>query len=168
MVEAVIVVIFLAIALFALVSLAGLYRAKIRVIQESRFRATYNATKSCTVEGASAFTFFFPPIEDGPDVPFDAAQELRDIGRGALGGGVSRAYVTGTFAYQSAEQPPPKPGDPPLLPRFGVSGKVTAQSVTACNPVDINVELMTILRKVGLLDEMETAAMDAFTELGGI
>jgi len=111
---------------FGVVGLGGLYRAKLRAMQEARFRNTYNATNACKIAGPSLAAFAFPQMEGEPATPDDAVSALHDIGRLAVTGPVSRAEAHGSFGFG--------PKGPALVK--GLHGSVSAHSVMACNPIE--------------------------------
>lgn len=143
MLEALIVCLVMIGLFFGVVGLGGLYRAKLKAQQEARFRSTWNAMNGCTIAGPSLAGFAFGEIEGEPSTPQDPVQGLRDVGRLAVSGGTSRGQDHQTFAFgPGAEASSFK----------GVSGTVSASSVTACNPVAI--ELGPIELASELKDEL--------------
>lgn len=165
MLEAVVVVFFLVLIFVAMVSFAGLYRAKMSAMQQARFRNTLNATNSCQIDGPSLSAFAFPTMEGQPSTPADPVQGLHDLARlmvPGVGGGVSRAQATVgfTFGAPPSPTPPPKGTDPPLhLPT-----KMSAQSVTACNPTIVDLDPVHLVDQVGLLHDMKSFLKSAVTE----
>jgi hypothetical protein len=125
--EALIVTLVMIGLFFGVVGLGGLYRAKLKAQQEARFRSTWNATNGCTIAGPSLAGFAFGEIEGEPSTPQDPVQGLRDVGRLAVSGGTSRGRDHQTFSFG--------PGSGSGFK--GISGTVSASSVTACNPIAI-------------------------------
>jgi hypothetical protein len=138
---------------FGLVGLGGLYRAKLRAQQEARYRNTLNATNSCKIAGPSLLAFAFPEIDGEPATPDDPVAALHDVGRLAVHGPVSRGQAHESFSYT--------PKQPSALVK-GLQGTATAHSVTACNPITVELDPLELAGE--LKDELTSALKSAFSE----
>jgi hypothetical protein len=161
MLEAVIVVSFLVMMFFSLVGLAGLYRVKLRALQEARYHNTLNATNGCKVDGPSA-DFGLNGL--GLDLPEDSIpflKNLQTLGTPAGLGGTSRAKVTASFGFWS--QPGPPSYD--QQSRLGVGGQVTGRSVAACNTISVSNNPIEFIKETGIPDLIEQGIQDAINGL---
>jgi hypothetical protein len=150
MLEAVIVVSFLVLVFFLLVGVAGLYRAKLRALQEARYHNTLNATNGCMVDGPAA-DFGLDGL--GMDLPDDSIgaewlKKIQGVGTPAGLGGISRAKVTSSYGYWSKPAPPTYSQQS----RLGVGGQVRARSAAACNPIPLSSEPIEFIQGTGIPD----------------
>lgn len=160
MLEGIIVVSFLVMMLMLLVGMAGLYRSKLQVMQEARYRNALNAVNSCRVSGPSTDSLPMEPIgADLPDDPLPFLKDLQMLGTPFGVAGTSRATVRGSFAFMG-KPTPSKPGEQPAR-QLGISGAVSHTSVTACNPYAVSLEPWELLKQMGLQDEVRAVFQGA-------
>ncbi len=120
MLEGVLVAFVLVTLFTALIGISGLYKSKLLVIQDARFRNMLNATNNCEPFGR-AYAAQRPPVpDDMPSIPEEVKQYGLDFARTVQdGGGVSRATTSRKFGYGDAG--------------FFLSGQVSSHAYTLCN-----------------------------------
>lgn len=119
MVEGVLVAFVLVTLFVALIGISGLYKSKLLVVQDARFRNVLNATNNCEPLGR-AYAAQRPAPPDMPNIPDEVKEYGLDFARTVQdGGGVSRVTSSRKFGY----------GDD----GFFLAGQVSSHAYTLCN-----------------------------------
>jgi hypothetical protein len=151
MLEAVIVVTFLAGVFMSLVFIAGLYKTKLKAGHEARFRNMHNATNNCSPEGSSLGWPMQSPADGHSQTLENGVRSLIDVQRFIVeGGGVSRVEVRQEFGFGATD--PRHPDRKPALSR-----RVSWRSTTACNPAIVGLNPLDMLDKLGVKNEVASA-----------